>query len=56
MAVGKGHKSRVATNIYFTRGFEAEARELAKVLGVPEGAVEQSWRSPHAITVAAGAK
>jgi hypothetical protein len=52
---GKAQAQRPTTLIYFAPGFEKEAREVAQIAGAaPESVQPLSWKSPHAITVAAG--
>jgi hypothetical protein len=52
---GKAQQQRPTTMIYFAPGFEPEAREVAQLAGAaPEAVQPLSWKSPHAITVAAG--
>lgn len=54
---GPAQTPRTATVIYCAKGFEGEARELAKRLGLAPGAVEPlTWKSAYAITVAAGGR
>jgi hypothetical protein len=54
---GKAKTARATTDIYFGADFEAEARQLAKAIGLPREAVQPlTWKSGYAITVAAGTK
>ncbi|MBI5069879.1 MAG: hypothetical protein HZB56_16725 [Deltaproteobacteria bacterium] len=54
---GKAGKRRAATEVYFAPGFEKEAREAAALAGAaPEAVKPLDWKSPHAITVAAGGR
>jgi hypothetical protein len=54
---GKAKTPRTTTDVYYAADFEAEAREVAKAIGVPNEAVQPlSWKSPYPITVAAGTK
>lgn len=51
---GKAAAARPATLVFFAPGFEAEAREIATVIGAAADAVQPlSWKSPYAITIAA---
>jgi hypothetical protein len=51
----KAQKPRPSTAIYFTKGHAGEAKEIAKLLGVPGEAVQEAtWKTPFAVTVAAG--
>jgi hypothetical protein len=53
--MGKASAPRKSTEIFYASGFEAEAKELAAALGVAPDAVKpRDWKSPYAITVAAG--
>ena len=41
--------------IEFPPGFEPEAKELVKLLGLPAGAARPlTWKTPYSLTVAAG--
>jgi len=54
---GKAKTPRTTTDVYYATDFEAEAREVAKALGLPGEAVQPlTWKSPYPITVAAGTK
>lgn len=53
---GAAVKKRSGTAVYFATGFEAEAAQVAQVLGAPASAVQPlSWKTPYAVTVALGA-
>jgi len=54
---GKAGKRRTATEVYFAPGFEKEAREAAALAGaMPDAVKPLDWKTPYAITVAAGAQ
>lgn len=54
---GKATTPRNATEIYFAPGYEVDAREAAKLLGIGDAAVKPlTWKTPYPITIAAGAR